>query len=363
MTSTTLISPLQAHLQLPPLLLSPLDIKFSQTRIRAEFQDGRTVAETMEEMVVESLPDDFKYRTAAPTSKVCETDDAVDEKSETEKEDGDESGTLKEAENSAGQDDTVAENGTSNPPTPSSKATSSTAVPDGDAGTPSLVPDGEPRPKIIKCPFPAVEVIRWRCKLREADGSAKVDKEGLELYSHEAHWFTFDNRRLYCLQNVAMKHWPERVVCEVLEVPTTLARTRELRKFDTRTFGSKVQIGRRDTEDLPMWCWRLEAGLEEEAPPEDGIAKEPSLRRRRRMAPPPPPPPRSRRGGRRNQRSNEGQDQGKWDLVRSATLFCMIYLGLRVVVSLFRKYKAYTGDPSDLVDEILANATQSLTPP
>lgn len=336
----------------PPLLLSPLDIKFSQTRIRAEFQDGNLVEDTISEIEVVPLPPELvgSIRRATGLAPAAEEGDEPAAESSDAPEDGggvgDPTPPPTPARSSAPLD--APEDSGAGEPTPPTTPARSAAAQDaeGEAAAPGSE-GAAPGALLIKAPFPHIEVIRWRCKLREADGSSKVDAAGLELYSHDAYWFTFDNRRLYALQRLAVQHYPTQVFCEVLEVPTTLAKSRELRKFDTRTFGSKVQIGRRDTEDLPTFCWRVEVGLPEEAMPEDGIAKEPSLRRRRAMNPRPPPFRGNRRPYRRQGGDCEENRGSHWDLVRSATLFCVIYLGLRVAVSLFRQYKGLQGAASE----------------
>ncbi|CAK0906659.1 unnamed protein product [Prorocentrum cordatum] len=53
----------------------------------------------------------------------------------------------------------------------------------------------------LEFPFPPIEVVRWRCKLRDNTGRPRLDPDtGEELYDSEENWFTLDNRRLYCLQ-------------------------------------------------------------------------------------------------------------------------------------------------------------------
>eukprot|EP00397_Hematodinium_sp_SG-2012_P034793 GEMP01037354.1.p1 GENE.GEMP01037354.1~~GEMP01037354.1.p1 ORF type:complete len:257 (+),score=29.62 GEMP01037354.1:23-772(+) len=122
----------------------------------------------------------------------------------------------------------------------------------------------------LECPFPVIEVIRWRPKQRNADGTPKIDaKTGLELYGREE-WFSFDNRRLFCSQKRACAHLKElepshlkQAELEVIEVNMRDAtqRNRELRKFRTVCEGRCVQIGHRDDPQLPLWDWREEIGL------------------------------------------------------------------------------------------------------
>lgn len=236
------------------LTLSPLEIHFSQTRIRYEFQDGRSLQTALE---------------------------GVEEK--------------------------------------------------------DIHFDGEEAVLLLP-PFPRIEVTRWRCKLRDEDGAAKVDENGLELYSQEERWFSFDNRRLWCLQRAAARRWPKKVYCEVFEISPTLAKTRELRKFDTRTCGRSVLIGRREEENLEKWCWRTEVGLAVDSP-EAGVAL-PALRHRR--------PDTERRGSesrKRNQPRRPSKDDNEEperqpanEILQGFLVFMIIYLSLRVCVILFRKY-------------------------
>jgi len=238
------------------VLLSPFEVHFSQTRIRAEFQDGHKLEETTEQIKAEEK--------------------------------------IENTEN-----DFI----------------------------------------VLNAPFPRIEVTRWRCKLREADGTPKVDPTtGLELYSHEERWFTFDNRRLCCLQRAAAALWPSEARCEVVEIPSTLARMRELRKFDTRTFGCNVIVGRRDDPNPETWCWRTAVGMPLETQPEEGVARQRSLRwrgntRANSMGETGGRGP--RRGFAGSREDGEGGFAGT-EVVRSALLFLLVYLGLRLTVSVFR---------------------------
>lgn len=237
------------------VLLSPFEVHFSQTRIRAEFQDGHKLEETIQQIKAEEKNEDVA----------------------------------------------------------------------GDF-------------VVLGVPFPRIEVTRWRCKLREADGSPKLDPAtGLELYSHEERWFTFDNRRLCCLQRAASALWPVEARCEVVEIPPTLARMRELRKFDTRTFGYTVLVGRRDDPSAETWCWRTAVGVPEETQPVDGVARQRSTRGIRGSG-----RGVGESGGRPNRRGVNGShenydgESAGTEIVRNVLLFLLVYLGLRLTVSVFR---------------------------
>jgi hypothetical protein len=289
-------------------LLSPFDVHFSQTRIRNEFQDGHTVDETTPE--IEVVP-----RSSSSSSPVQTAETEV----------GAEGGVSEGAEVAGEREYALGE------------------------GCEDLSAARGEDFELLKTPFPRIEVTKWRCKLREADGTPKIDPAtGNELYSHEERWFSFDNRRLYCLQKAAAAVWPKEVRCEVVEIPFSLARMRELRKFDTRTFGCSVIVGRREDPNPETWSWRAAVGLPEEAQPEEGVARQKSMRWRGGKGG--RGGPHSGGRGNRGHSSNEaGQENGPvgLELMRSALLFFLVYLGLRVVVSIFRhRYNQMSGAAS-----------------
>lgn len=117
----------------------------------------------------------------------------------------------------------------------------------------------------LVAPFPTIEIIRWHCKLRdEHTGKAKVDAQtGEELYDQEERWFTLDNRRLYCLQQVAARVLPETCIADVVEIRLGLhSRTRGLRKFRTLDLGKSIKVGSRaDNVPFIQWSWEDNNGL------------------------------------------------------------------------------------------------------
>lgn len=116
---------------------------------------------------------------------------------------------------------------------------------------------------LLEAPFPAIHILQTRCKLRdEQTGRPRLDAEtGRQLYDPEDHWFTLDNRRLYCLQRVASALLPAQVYIDVVELPPgALSSGRHLRKFRTLDRGRSIHIGARD-ETLTRWSWREAAGL------------------------------------------------------------------------------------------------------
>mmetsp|Transcript_40996 Transcript_40996/g.87323 ORF Transcript_40996/g.87323 Transcript_40996/m.87323 type:complete len:303 (-) Transcript_40996:31-939(-) len=263
------------------LLLSPFEVHFSQTRIRAEFQDGRRLEETTPQIE------------AVEGSTVAATCDAQSV------------APSPEAALAKGEDNAIL---------------------------------------LLRAPFPSIEVTKWHCKLREADGTPRLDPDtGLELYSEEERWFTFDNRRLCCLQRAAAAVWPREARCEVIEIPPTLARLRELRKFDTRTFGCSVIVGRRDDPNPETWCWRSAVGVPEELQPEGGVARQRSSTARWRGG----GAGRGVDGRGRRRRSGAGGDQEEpwewedWSAYmlengRNLLLFLLVYLALRLGLGLLR---------------------------
>merc|ERR1740130_1228009 len=45
---------------------------------------------------------------------------------------------------------------------------------------------------LLHPPFPPIEVIRWRPKLRDPSGAAKLDSKTRAPLKGEEHWFTMD---------------------------------------------------------------------------------------------------------------------------------------------------------------------------
>mmetsp|Transcript_37519 Transcript_37519/g.74469 ORF Transcript_37519/g.74469 Transcript_37519/m.74469 type:complete len:307 (-) Transcript_37519:63-983(-) len=265
------------------LQLSPLEIHFSQTRIRKVFQDKRTLDETTAEISAVSCNETHN-------------------------------GDQPEAASS-----------------PASFVDSSSSHRAAESG--SKVCDG--KPVFLKTPFPPIEVMKWRCKLREADGTPKVDPNtGLELYSHEERWFTFDNRRLCCLQRAAAAVWPAEASCEVIEIPRELAWTRELRKFDTRTFGCSVSLGPRTDPNPESWSWRAAVGLPEEVQPDCGVARQKGIRWRGARSG--PGSKHGRRGGGNDEDADLDTSHRYLELIRNALFFLLVYFALRLVVSVIQ---------------------------
>lgn len=109
--------------------------------------------------------------------------------------------------------------------------------------------DGKVYDLILRAPFPNIEIIRWSGKRHSrSDGKNFPDS---------AHWFTFDNRRLYCLQRAAAAYWPRRVAA-VVEVLYKADRSSWWRKYDTTTAGRDALLRVSGLDWLPLgrWDWR-----------------------------------------------------------------------------------------------------------
>mmetsp|Transcript_51424 Transcript_51424/g.138549 ORF Transcript_51424/g.138549 Transcript_51424/m.138549 type:complete len:392 (+) Transcript_51424:91-1266(+) len=98
---------------------------------------------------------------------------------------------------------------------------------------------------ILEAPFPNIEIVRWYPQ----------GVRGSELEDVK-HWYSLDNRRLYCLQRAAAAQWPRRVaaVAEGLYAATDGI----WRKDDSATSGFAVAIGHSPKMVLSQWDWRKE---------------------------------------------------------------------------------------------------------
>ncbi|OLP86843.1 hypothetical protein AK812_SmicGene31998 [Symbiodinium microadriaticum] len=108
---------------------------------------------------------------------------------------------------------------------------------------------------LLRAPFPPIEIIRWWPKLREEDGETLLDENGKTILG-EPCWFTFDNRRLYCLQAAAIKNWPSRTAAVVHVMHDLPVSKCAPKKFRTTDLGCSVRISRRD-DVVPKatWTW------------------------------------------------------------------------------------------------------------
>eukprot|EP00929_Paragymnodinium_shiwhaense_P122165 TRINITY_DN9477_c0_g1_i1.p1 TRINITY_DN9477_c0_g1~~TRINITY_DN9477_c0_g1_i1.p1 ORF type:complete len:665 (+),score=126.98 TRINITY_DN9477_c0_g1_i1:100-2094(+) len=106
---------------------------------------------------------------------------------------------------------------------------------------------------VIRAPFPHIEILRWRPRdPRHGRGS--------ERRLRKAHWFTLDNRRLYCLQHVAAAHWPKRVAAVVQILYNDPG---AVRKFDSASKGGMVSIAHScRSSPVAWWDWETVVDME-----------------------------------------------------------------------------------------------------
>eukprot|EP00434_Breviolum_minutum_P020551 symbB.v1.2.018121.t3/scaffold1433.1/size119041/1 len=114
---------------------------------------------------------------------------------------------------------------------------------------------------LLRAPFPPIEIIRWWPKLREEDGETLLDENGKTVLG-EPCWFTFDNRRLYCLQAAAIKNWPCRAAAVVHVMHDLPVSKCAPKKFRTTDLGCSVRISRRD-DVVPKATWTWMEALED----------------------------------------------------------------------------------------------------
>lgn len=174
---------------------------------------------------------------------------------------------------------------------------------------------------LLQPPFPEIEVIQWRCKLRDQFGDITVDMYGNELHGDLA-WYSLDNRRLYCLQKAAAALHPTEVRVLVCVVTQDQGNCREFRKFRTPDLGRTIGIGYRDGGLIPRWSWREEVGLPPLPPPSGSAIDRPGKKRSSRQ---------------RQQESEEDENGGGHDMVKSAVMFMLVYVLLRIVFYMGRR--------------------------
>jgi len=121
---------------------------------------------------------------------------------------------------------------------------------------------------ILQAPFPMIEITRWSSKDDSdsaSSGSEAGQKEGASSPQPRAQrverWFSFDNRRLYCLQKAAAAHWPKKVGV-IVEVGHESDWVAMQHKCDTKTSGrSVIMAHHHDIDPVLTWDWlRVIAG-------------------------------------------------------------------------------------------------------
>mmetsp|Transcript_103515 Transcript_103515/g.200560 ORF Transcript_103515/g.200560 Transcript_103515/m.200560 type:complete len:482 (+) Transcript_103515:68-1513(+) len=109
---------------------------------------------------------------------------------------------------------------------------------------------------ILRAPFPDIEIIRWEAPRHQ---HLSTDSPCLACQREKCdrcqHWFTLDNRRLYCLQRVALTLWPRRVAVAVDLLYADPGRI--WKKYDSVTYGQTVSIGHTSKGPaVEHWDWQ-----------------------------------------------------------------------------------------------------------
>eukprot|EP00930_Biecheleria_cincta_P085009 TRINITY_DN74429_c0_g1_i1.p1 TRINITY_DN74429_c0_g1~~TRINITY_DN74429_c0_g1_i1.p1 ORF type:complete len:291 (+),score=48.89 TRINITY_DN74429_c0_g1_i1:63-935(+) len=190
----------------------------------------------------------------------------------------------------------------------------------------------------LKFPFPPIQVIQWRCKMRdEATGRPLVDAAtGGELIDAEDRWFSLDNRRLYCLQKAAAAYWPDRVMVDVVKLPSSIkAHARQLKKFRTNDGGQTILMGSRGEDDkLDRWSWREAVGINEDT--EGHSRTQVQMRRRpRRNYEQEQENRRNRNNGRRPHEASDEEARSDGVPWQGILLFVAVYITIRCAVKVF----------------------------
>jgi len=110
---------------------------------------------------------------------------------------------------------------------------------------------------ILRAPFPDIEIIRWEAPRHQ---HLSTDSPCLACQREECdrceHWFTLDNRRLYCLQRVAVALWPRRVAVAVDLLYADHGRI--WKKYDSVKYGQTVSIGEHSKGPaIEQWDWQM----------------------------------------------------------------------------------------------------------
>lgn len=104
---------------------------------------------------------------------------------------------------------------------------------------------------VLRAPFPHIEIVRWRPRGSSSDRDRS---------RRSGHWYTLDNRRLYCLQTAAVAHWPKSVgaVVQILYADPGASR-----KYDSDTKGKSVTISHSCKQaPIAWWDWEEAVNLE-----------------------------------------------------------------------------------------------------
>lgn len=111
---------------------------------------------------------------------------------------------------------------------------------------------------ILCAPFPAIEIVRLKSPRQSSWRRRANGRSGAREEDRGEHWFTLDNRRLYCLQRTAAAHWPKRVAARVEILYADPGSF--WRKYDSSTCGNSVTIAHScRAAPLTRWDWRKHA--------------------------------------------------------------------------------------------------------
>jgi len=111
---------------------------------------------------------------------------------------------------------------------------------------------------ILSAPFPEIEIIRWEAPHHEhlSTRSPCLACQRERRKHQREHWFTLDNRRLYCLQRAALALWPQHVAVVVDLLYADPGKV--WKKYDSTTYGQAVSIGHSSKGPvIKEWDWRM----------------------------------------------------------------------------------------------------------
>lgn len=121
-----------------------------------------------------------------------------------------------------------------------------------------FLPGGAGYDVILSAPFPEIEIIRWEAPHHQ-HLSTESPCEACQLEKGNCqceHWFTLDNRRLYCLQRAALALWPQHVAVVVDLLYADPGKV--WKKYDSTTYGQAVNIGHSSKGPvIKEWDWRM----------------------------------------------------------------------------------------------------------
>lgn len=117
------------------------------------------------------------------------------------------------------------------------------------------IPHNDEYDQILCAPFEPIEVIKCRPRLLNVNGESGVPQQGALLANEEHQWYTFDNRRLYCLQRAAARGWPRKTAAVVTVLYDMPLDRNAVRKIAAATAGVSVQVSRLHDTACSCWAW------------------------------------------------------------------------------------------------------------